>query len=277
MPKKAKLKKSAGAIKSAQKIKVKTGTSPKLQTAHIGKTPKEKTPKEKSTKPEGQPNKRRTNKESTGYKAKLARAKMQRAVTRLEKLSQGPATLNEKAAAQATIIKLKEQIAGTYSKGRTKQDVERAINIGTRVAEYTKIASDKNYGMRNYSTQFQLNTAGTETSRFSKAEVKAFYRATQAYWFETNNNKGVNINERLMRKLGIKDLNAFVKYVLAQPEVQADIQRLELQEKKKKNQMTDEEREQYERLVGDDYEPDKQGSPPVMSEGIDLTGFNSSE
>ena len=80
-----------------------------------------------------------------------------------------------------------------------------------------------------------------------------------------------------MRKLNTKDLSSLVKYVLSQPEVQADIQRLELQEKKKKGQMTDDEREQYERLVGEDYEPDKQGSPPLMSEGISFTGFNSSE
>lgn len=231
----------------------------------------------KSTKPEGESSKRRTNKESTGYKAKLARAKMQRAVTRMEKMQQGHASLNEKAAAQATIIKLKEQIAGTYSKGRNKQDVERSINIGTRIAEYTKMSSNAKYGARNYSTQFQMNTAGTETSCYSKNEIKAFYRATQKYWDEPQNNKGVNLNERLMRKLNTKDLSSLVKYVLSQPEVQADIQRLELQEKKKKGQMTDDEREQYERLVGEDYEPDKQGSPPLMSEGISFTGFNSSE
>ena len=87
----------------------------------------------------------------------------------------------------------------------------------------------------------------------------------------------MNLNERLMRKLNTKDLSSLVKYVLSQPEVQADIQRLELQEKKKKGQMTDDEREQYERLVGEDYEPDKQGSPPLMSEGISFTAFNSSE
>lgn len=210
-------------------------------------------------------------KNSLGYQAQLARRKMQRAVTRLEKLASSKAAdLNSRAAARKTAFDLKAQIAKTYVKQNVESVVKSAIARGEQTAEASKIAVGKN-GYKNLATQFQLNLGAKKLaegevniSSYSREEVKAFYRATQNIWFEKGGTDNAAINQKIMKYFHSTDLAQVVDYVLSQPEVQEFLQNSTMASIDKDN-MTQEEREAWERAVGEDYQADETRSATAVS------------
>nr|DAI42217.1 MAG TPA: hypothetical protein [Bacteriophage sp.] len=176
------------------------------------------------------------------YEAKLARRRINRAINNMNKIAKSKSsTLNERAAAKNTLKQLKESLAGTYQKkGRTSEQIAGAIISGSRLAKSTKIVATK-HGKADLATQWQLNLGGkrlkegeVNISKYTRGEVKAFYRATQKLWQSEGKTDIATINKRIISQFGGKSLSEIVDTVLSNPEVRAAADAYDLGKKHKK-------------------------------------------
>lgn len=220
---------------------------------------------------------------TTAYIARLSRIKGKRTIERLGKIISNPkSSAGQKLVAKATSEQIKKAINDTYLgrkplTGKQLQAVKMATaNIESLVAG-SKIATGK-YGAANLATQFQLNLAtkrykgadaalqqASNPSVYSREEVKTFYRVTQRIW---QNDDGMPtdtsmINKRIMKYFRTASLETAFKRAMSQPSVQ---HALEIAEGKinQNTQLTEEQRQFYERAESTDTEQDAQRSPDYL-------------
>ena len=104
--------------------------------------------------------------------------------------------------------------------------------------------------------------AATSPSIYTKAQVKAFYRATQKIWQNPNGlTDQSKINKKIMDYFGTDNLAVAMELALSTPGAQKALRLQELADTDK-SQWTEEQRKFYERAMAEDTSDDKQGSPP---------------
>ena len=216
---------------------------------------------------------------STAYYAKLARRRANNAIRELNRIASDPsAAINERATARRLESELKRQYKATYkyqgltNSGKRKiasqSDIEQATARINSLANTSKIARGKK-GAKNLFTQDQINMAtrrGTDTatnpSIYTKAQVKAFYRATQKIWQNPNGlTDQSKINKKIMDYFGTDNLAVAMELALSSPGAQKALRLQELADTDK-SKWTEEQRKFYERAMAEDTSDDKQGSPP---------------
>lgn len=216
---------------------------------------------------------------STAYYAKLARRRANNAIRELNRIASSPsATTNERATARRLESELKRQYKSTFKyqgldkngkrKIASQADIEQATARINSLANTSKIARGRN-GAKNLFTQDQINMAtrrgmdtATNPSMYTKAQVKAFYRATQKIWQNQNGlTDQTKINKKIMDYFGTKDLAVAMELALSTPGAQKALRLQELAETDI-SKWTQEQREFYERAIAEDTSDDKQGSPP---------------
>lgn len=216
---------------------------------------------------------------STAYYAKLARRRANNAIRELNRIASDPtAAINERATARRLESELKRQYKATYKyqgltnsgnrKIASQADIEQATARINSLANTSKIARGRN-GAKNLFTQDQINMAtrrgtdaATNPSIYTKAQVKAFYRATQKIWQNPNGlTDQSKINKKIMDYFGTDNLAVAMELALSTPGAQKALRLQELADTDK-SQWTEEQRKFYERAMSEDTSDDKQGSPP---------------
>lgn len=215
---------------------------------------------------------------STAYYAKLARRRANNAIRVLNRISSDPmAATNERATARRLESELKRQYKATFkNQGVTKSgnrkvasqaDIEQATARINSLANTSKIARGRN-GAKNLFTQDQINMAtrrgtdATNPSIYTKAQVKAFYRATQKIWQNPNGlTDQTKISKKIMDYFGTDNLAVAMELALSTSGAQKALRLQELADTDR-SQWTEEQRKFYERAMSEDTSDDKQGSPP---------------
>lgn len=216
---------------------------------------------------------------STAYYARLARRRANTAIRTLNEIASNPTkSTNERATARRLEAEIKRQYKATFKnqgvtrsgkkKYASQADIEQATARINSLANTSKIARGKN-GAKNLFTQDQINMAtrrdmdnAANPSMYTKAQVKAFYRATQKIWQNPDGmTDQTQINKRIMEYFGTKDLAVAMELALSTPGAQKALRLQELGEMDK-SQWTQEQREFYERAMSEDTSDDRQGSPP---------------
>lgn len=179
----------------------------------------------------------------------------------------------ERRAVTASIKELRKAYkaaqVGRGKKARTKQGMnefyERMAYAKNVVKQAPLIRNKKNIGNFLY-TQQQLNLAsrkgGDNMSKYTKAQVKVFYRVTEPIWTtrgksleETKNIMGKNRNELIMKSVGANSLEEAIDKVLNSEAAKTDLNNV-LGLVIKSTDMTDEEYREAMRLYSDLMETD---------------------
>lgn len=211
-----------------------------------------------------------------GYESKLARAKAKRAIKRLQKIIDSNATRDEKAAARASIYAFQREVKATYqpngkltSKQRTV--IEEANARVNNLAESTRIAAGKN-GAANLHTQWEINEASKKRelgeqnpSRYTKAQVKVFYKVTQRVWQNADGTPTNmhDVNKRIMKYFGTDSLATAMERALSSDAAKRALAVANAEDGL--SSLTDEERELYEEAGYGDNEDSEKGSPPYLT------------
>ena len=212
-----------------------------------------------------------------GYESKLARAKAKRAIKRLQKIIDSNATRDEKAAARASIYAFQREVKATYqpkgkltSKQRTV--IEEANARVNNLTESTRIAAGKN-GAANLHTQWEINEASKKRefgeqnpSRYTKAQVKVFYKVTQRVWQNADGTPTnmYDVNKRIMKYFGTYSLATAMERALSSDAAKRALAVANAEEDGL-GSLTDEERELYEEAGYGDNEDSEKGSPSYLT------------
>lgn len=211
-----------------------------------------------------------------GYRAELAR---KRADVRIKGLLQVLRSENlpdvTRKVFQKEIMSLNAEKAATRIRtktgkiipGRTQSELNAALErLNERVEATTIYTGDRRRAFKV--TQSELNKASVGLpSQYTKAEAKIFYKATQKAWQRAGVTEH-NRNEAILEYYGRTNLAAFVKEVL-------DINELAIKasEMRTNEDMTEEQRKEYDEAQRRDNEDSEKGSPIYMSSVITLEEF----
>lgn len=212
-----------------------------------------------------------------GYESKLARAKAKRAINRLQKIVDSNATRDEKAAARASIYAFQREVKATYQpKGKltAKQRtvIEEANARVSSLAESARIATGK-YGAANLHTQWEINEASKKRelgeqnpSRYTKAQVKVFYKVTQRIWQNTDGSPTNmhDVNKRIMKYFGTQSLETAFERALSSEAAKKALAVAQAEEDGL-GSLTEEERALYEEAGYGDNEDSDKGSPSYLT------------
>ena len=224
---------------------------------------------------------------TTGNRARAARQLAQRRINALkEAIKSGYYTKSERESMQANIKQMQRDMqqtrqytkSGKRIKNRTVESREAAINRLNDIAKAQMNVSQtrvkikqlrQDIATQNRITTQQLNLAslkstqeaekaGAQVGKYTAAEVKRFYSATQKYWQGVDEHAR---NQAILEGLGYKSLEEAVEYVLAQTQEQFDLIQ-KIRNGYGYEDMTEEEQQMYNELAAGDLTDEENPSPP---------------
>lgn len=202
---------------------------------------------------------------SVAYYARNARRQVDRWTNALGKITRNRngTTKNERAAARQMINQFKQLKSQTYKpKGKSTKESDQSIQEAVfqirSLAKAAKMATGEQ-GASNLFTQQQINIASRRYEKpednpsiYTREEVKVFYRSTQRIWQTPGEPVDTHtINRKIMNYFKTSSLKEAMEKVLNAPQNKQLLERIKLG-KTPYSQMTDEQRELYEKLRDSD-------------------------
>lgn len=202
---------------------------------------------------------------SVAYYARNARRQVDRWTNALAKIisNREGTTKNERAAARQMINQFKQLKSQTYNpKGKSTKESDQSIQEAVfqirSLAKAAKMSTGKQ-GASNLFTQQQINIASRRYEKpednpsiYTREEVKVFYRSTQRIWQTPGEPVDTHtINRKIMNYFKTSSLKEAMDKVLNAPQNKQLLERIKLC-KTPYSQMTDEQRELYEKLRDSD-------------------------
>jgi hypothetical protein len=203
--------------------------------------------------------------------ARTVRRQADTKIKQLERIKDNAKNEYVREGAERRIERIRQFASGTYYKdssgktieGRSDEYRRRSLQALARELSSTRYASAR--GQRNLkSTQVQLNlaSAGQESSMYTEAEAKIFYRATQRAW-QREGIKPSERNKAILEYYGYENLSDLVSDVLT-------MNWKAVEASKKRVNYEDETEEQREARDENDVR-EAQSSPTYLTEVVSFT------